>query len=59
MEGELDTFDFELALELGMTIEQLRGTLSNLEYLQWRAFFVWRNAQIELEAKSATIGKAR
>ena len=52
MEGELDPFDFMLAEQLGMTVAQMRETLSNQEYLQWRAFYVWRNAQQELEAKT-------
>lgn len=53
MEEELDPFDFSLAEALGMTVEHLRQTMSNREYLEWRAFTVWRNAKIELATKEA------
>lgn len=33
-----------------MTVETLHATLSNREYHQWRAFFVWRNEMERLEA---------
>lgn len=52
MEGDLDPFDFMLAEALGMSVQHMRDTLSNQEYLQWRAFYVWRNAKAELEAKT-------
>lgn len=48
VEGDLDPFDFDLAERLGMTVERMREEMSNAEYLQWRAFTVWRNAQREL-----------
>lgn len=51
MEGEIDVFDFLLAEGLGMTLEQI-GNMTNNEYLRWRAFYVYRNAQQELKAKS-------
>lgn len=58
MEGSLDPFDYELALELKIgTVEEMRDRMSNREYLIWRAFYVWRNAQRELNMK--TIGKLR
>lgn len=49
MEGDADPFDFDLAKNLGMTVEHMRDTISNVEYLQWRAYYVWRNAMEELE----------
>ena len=51
--GELDPFAFSLAEALGMTIEQIQDSMSIREYLGWRAFNVWRNAQQELAFKSA------
>lgn len=51
MEEELDPFDFVLAENLGMTIEELHARMSNREYLAWRAFAVYRNAMREMEAK--------
>lgn len=49
MTGELDPFDFELAARLGMTVERMRASLSNQEYLQWRAKAVYDRARRELE----------
>lgn len=37
-----------------MTVEHLRDSMSNKEYLEWRAFTVWRNAMRELEKKAAS-----
>ena len=51
MDGRLDPFDFTLAEQLHMTVADMRERMSNQEYLQWRAFYVWRNAQQELDAK--------
>lgn len=50
MTGDLDTFDFDLAERLGMTVERMRNEMTNAEYLQWRAYTVWKNAQQELAA---------
>jgi hypothetical protein len=55
MEGALDPFDFGLAEALGMTVETMRDTMANNEYLQWRAFHVWRAAQVELAAKTVAL----
>jgi hypothetical protein len=30
-----------------MTVQTLQETMSNREWLSWRAYFVWRNAQQE------------
>lgn len=49
MEGALDPFDFALAEQLGMTVQQMNDQLSNDEYLSWRAFYVYRNAMKELD----------
>lgn len=58
---ELDPFPFTLAKALGMTVEtMLTGVptpLSMREYLSWRAYYVWRNAQEELAMKEATGGR--
>jgi hypothetical protein len=32
-----------------MTVEQMRATVSNTEYHQWRAFYTWRNEMEKLE----------
>ena len=53
--GELDSFAFSLAEALGMTIEQMRDSMSIREYHQWRAYNVWRNAQHELALKAAKV----
>lgn len=53
MEEEIDPYDFLLAERLHMTLKTLRDTMPNNEYLQWRAFDVWREAQRELDGKVA------
>lgn len=53
MEGDLDAFDFTLAEKLRMTVEQMRTTISNAEYLQWRAFYTYRAAMQKLELDKA------
>lgn len=40
-----------------MTVEQMRETMTNKEYLEWRAFTVWRNAQRELATKQMQAGR--
>jgi hypothetical protein len=49
MDGQRDVFDFVLALDLHMTVEQMESTISNDEYLWWKAFYVYRAAQLELK----------
>lgn len=51
-------FQFRLARDLGMTVGELRTTMSNKEYMQWAWFYVFeqkkRNEEIaiaEAEAK--------
>jgi hypothetical protein len=51
MEEELDPFDFTFALELGMTVDQMQKAVPNGEYIAWRAYYVWRKAQLELAMK--------
>lgn len=34
-----------------MTVEEMRLRMSNREYVQWRAYYKWRNARMELEMK--------
>jgi hypothetical protein len=51
MEGEMDPFDFTLAADLHMTRDRLASDMSNAEYLAWRAFYNYRHAMAELEAK--------
>ena len=46
----MDPFDFILAEALGMTVAAMRA-MGNDEYLAWRAFYTWRKAMRELEAK--------
>ena len=50
MEGDVDSFPFVLALDLGRTVEEL-GTMSQREYIAWQAFYTYRAAMQELEAK--------
>lgn len=52
MDGELDVFDFYLAEGLGKTLAEVEA-MSNPEYVRWRAFYVWRNAQRDLERNKA------
>ena len=57
MLGERDPFDYQLAEALGWrSVAAMHAGLSNAEYLQWRAFYAWRNAQVELERKAAADG---
>ena len=51
MEGSLDTFEFVLAESLHMTIEALRDNMTPTEYAAWRAFYKYRRAMQEMEAK--------
>lgn len=56
MEEARDPFDYWLAETLHRTVEEVRQTISNAEYLEWRAYLVWRNAQQDLEVKAAKNG---
>jgi hypothetical protein len=49
MLGEIDTFEYSLALRLGMTVEEMRQRMSNAEYVQWKAYFTWQNAMQEMD----------
>jgi hypothetical protein len=51
MEGLLDPFDFVLAEHLGMTVAHMRASMSNAEFVEWRAFYKWRDAMQKLAAK--------
>lgn len=51
MLGTIDSFDFILARDLGMTLEEV-GELSNLEVIKWRSFYKYENAMQELANKS-------
>lgn len=57
MEETRDPFDYWLAEKLGRTVEEMRRTISNREYLEWRAYVVWKNAKEELELKAAKSGR--
>lgn len=50
-------FTFRLARELGMTVAQLRATMSSYEFTQWVNFYLWeqneRNKQIALQQAEA------
>ena len=50
MEEELDPFQFVLALDLGRTLAEL-DAMSFDEYLHWQAFYSWRAAMRDFEAK--------
>jgi hypothetical protein len=51
----LDAFEFVLADRLKMTVEELRQTVSNREFHQWRAFYAYRRSLEELEIAKAGI----
>ena len=55
--GELEVFDFILAEALHMTIEEMRNRMSNQEWVQWAAFYSWRDRQRELAMRMATSGR--
>ena len=50
-------FDFILAEALHMTIEEMRNRMSNQEWVQWAAFYSWRDRQRELAMRMATSGR--
>jgi len=52
MEEERDPFDYMLAEALGRTVAELNASISNAEYIEWRAFYTWRNAKADLELKA-------
>ena len=56
VEGRLDPLDFVIAEKLGMTVEEMKTRMTNIEYLQWRAFFVWRHEKEKLEIEAAKNG---
>lgn len=43
MTGDRETFDFELAADLGLTLAQVRA-MDNTEYVEWRAYYQYRRA---------------
>ena len=53
MDGTLEPFDFVLAEALHMTTEELRDRMSNQEYVQWAAFYSWRDKQREMAMRMA------
>lgn len=52
MLGEVDSFDFVLAEALGKTLGEVRS-LPNREYVEWRAFYRYRNAMDDLSERTA------
>lgn len=50
--GEIDTFPFVLARDLGWSIGQLEQ-LPHDEYLRWRAFYVWEQAMRDFKSRVA------
>ena len=55
MLGEMDPFEFALAEKLGRSVEELKATVSAGELVRWRAFWVWRAAQVEHAQKEAAM----
>lgn len=47
MEGDDEPFDYVLAENLHMTVDQMRSIITNDEWLRWKAFYVYRAAQLE------------
>lgn len=52
MLGTRDTFDYVLAQDLGMPLHAVRE-LPNAEVMEWRAYYKYRHAMDDLEARSA------
>ena len=50
--GELDVFPFVLAEKLGKTVAEL-DAMPHLEYVQWRALWVYRDAIATMRAQRA------
>lgn len=46
-------FEFFLALQLGMTVQQMRANMSYLEFVQWSRYFAVKAQREELAAKKA------
>lgn len=42
MLGEIDSFDFVLAADLGMSLADVRA-LNEAEFVEWRAFYLYRS----------------
>jgi hypothetical protein len=55
MTGEMGAFDFELALALGRTIDEL-SAMPTREYIAWRAYFTCRAALAETAPRRPTGG---
>lgn len=53
--GEIDPFEFGLALRLGRSVKELKATVDAGELIRWRAFFNWLGVQIEHERKVAAM----
>lgn len=51
--------EFLLALELKMTVAQLRRSVSGHEFAEWQAFFVWRQQVREAEESRARGGASQ
>jgi uncharacterized membrane protein len=51
MTGEVSSFDYVLALDLGMTLAQVRA-LPNAEIVEWSAFYKWRDAMQKFAQES-------
>lgn len=50
MTGERQPFDYQLAEALGWgSVQAMLQGMGHGEYLQWRAYHVWHNAQLKLE----------
>ncbi len=56
MKGEIDYFDFVLAQDLGMSLGEVRS-LPNIELVEWRAFYHYRNAMNELASQTQRGGR--
>jgi hypothetical protein len=50
MTGEIDTDDFTLAENLRMSLSAVRA-MPNTEWVEWRAYYVARAANADLEAR--------
>lgn len=48
--GEVDTFDFQLARDLGRSLAEVRQ-MAQGEFVEWRAFYAWEAAMVDFSRR--------
>lgn len=51
MLGQVDTFEFDLALELKKTVAEMRATMPQHEYHQWISYYRKRQAEDQVRPR--------